>query len=446
MRPSNQSATESAESLYGNGHPGGAEELLELETRHQFAGIAKASWAKRRLLFRVAGVTLILSTLVAVLIPKRYEATAQVMPPQDNSTSKLMMLSAVAGGAAGLASSLLGIKSSSDVYVSMLKSKTTQEHLVDRFDLRKVYYVKTYEAACKKLKDKTDITIDPKSGVITLAVTDGDPKRSADMAEAYMDELGKLAATLDTSAAHRERVFLEGRLNEVRQTLETAQKSFSNFASTNTTIDLKEQGAAMVMAAAQLQGEKIAAESQLRGLEQIYGDQNVRVRSARARIAELQSQLSKMAGSDDEISDSSHSLYPPIRQLPKLGVPYMDLLREVKTQEAVYEVLVKQYELAKVEEAKEVPSVRVLYHPRVPEKKSFPPRTLIILGSTLLSLILGVVFIAGSERWKRQEETDPLKMLAGEVRTDLQRIRRQGIRRTIARAIGLRDGAPRSGI
>ncbi len=438
MRPSNQSATESPESLYGNGHPRGAEELLELETRHQFAGIAKASWAKRRALFRVAGVTLVISAVVAFLIPKSYDATAQIMPPQDSSNSKYMLLSAVMGGTAGLASSLLGMKSSSDVYVAMLKSKTTQEQLVDRFDLRKVYWVKTYDAACKKLKDKTDVTVDPKSGVITLEVTDHDPKRSAAMAEAYMDELGKLAATLDTSAAHRERVFLEGRLAEVRQALDTAQKAFSNFASKNTTIDLKEQGAALVMAAAQLQGEEIAAESQLRGLEQIYGDQNVRVRSARARVAELQSQLNKMAGSDADISDSSRSLYPPIRQLPKLGVPYMDLFREVKTQEAVYEVLVKQYELAKVEEAKEVPSIRVLYHPRVPEKKSFPPRALIIIGSTLMSLVLGVVVIAGSERWKRQEETDPLKLLAGEVGTDLQRMRHQGIKGTLARAMGLR--------
>lgn len=439
MRTSNQTVTEPVENLRGNGHPVRAEEeILELETRQHFAGIARTFWENRRFLFRVAGVTLAISTLLVCLIPNHYEATAQVMPPQDSSSSKYMLLSAVMGGTAGLASSLLGMKSSSDVYIAMLKSKTTQERLVDRFDLRKVYWVKTYQAACKKLGSNTDISEDPKSGVITLDVTDNDPKRAAAMAEAYVDELGALAATLDTSAAHRERVFLEERLKGVKQDLDSAQKAFSKFASTNTTIDLKEQGVAMVTEAAQLQGEVIAAESQLRGLEQIYGDQNVRVRAARAKIAELQSQLKAIAGTDADIADNSRALYPPIRQLPKLGVPYLDLVREVKTQEAVYEVLVKQFELARIEEAKEVPSIRVLYHPRVPEKKSFPPRIVMILGFTLLSLVLGVAWVEGRQRWRRQDETNPLKILAGEVRADVQRMRERGIKKTIAEGIGLR--------
>jgi uncharacterized protein involved in exopolysaccharide biosynthesis len=438
VRSSNDAATESAETARGNGQLGRAEEILELETRGHFVGIARVFWENRRFLFRVAGVTLVISSLVVLLIPNRYEATAQIMPPQDSSNSKYMLLSAVMGGTAGLASSLLGMKSSSSVYVAMLKSKTIQEHLVNQFDLRKVYWVKTYQAACKKLGNNTDVTEDTKSGVITLEVTDHDPKRAAAMAEAYVEELGTLAATLDTSAAHRERVFLEGRIKEVKQALESAQEAFSRFASRNTAIDLKEQGSAMVTAAAELQGQLIAAQSQLRGLEEIYGDQNVRVRAARAKINELQSQLTKMAGTDADVSDSSRSLYPPIRQLPKLGVPYMDLYREVRTQEAVYEVLVKQYEIAKTEEAKEVPNVRVLYHPRVPEKKSFPPRILMIVGFTLTSLVLGVVWVVGCERWRQQDEADPLKMLAGEMRADVQRMRQQGIKTTIVRSIGLR--------
>jgi uncharacterized protein involved in exopolysaccharide biosynthesis len=439
VRSSNQVIREPAESVRGNGQPAQTEEeILELETRQQFVGIARVLWENRRFLFRVAVVTLLVSSIVVFLIPNRYEATAQVMPPQDSSSSKYMLLSAVMGGTAGLASSLLGMKSSSAVYVEMLKSKTTQEQLVNRFDLRKVYWVKTYQAACKKLGNNTDINEDSKSGVITVAVTDRDPKRAAAMAEAYVDELGTLAATLDTSAAHRERVFLEGRLKEVKQDLESAQKAFSRFASTNTTIDLKEQGIAMVTAAAQLQGELIAAQSQLRGLEQIYGDENVRVRAAKAKINELQSQLKTMAGSDADLSGDSRSLYPQIRQLPKLGVSYLDLVREVKTQEAVYEVLVKQYELAKIEEAKEVPSIRILYHPRVPEKKSFPPRTAMILGFTLLSLVLGGFWVEGRQRWVQQDATNPAKMLAGEVLNDVQRMREQGIRKTLARGIGLR--------
>jgi len=439
VQSTNHAETESVESRYVNGSDNGTEEMLELETRQQIAGVAKAIWSNRRFLFRVTGITLVLSVIVVFLIPKRYEATAQVMPPQDSSNSRYMLLSTMLGGTAGLASSLLGMKSSSALYVEMLHSKATQEHLVDQFDLRKVYKVKTYEAACKTLKNNSDISDDSKSGVITLSVEDRDPNRAAALANAYVNELGALATQLDTSAAHRERVFLENRLQKVKQDLETAQKAFSNFASTNTTIDLKEQGKAMVTSVASLQGELISAQSQLQGLEQIYGDGNVRVRSAKARISELQSQLKKLTGTDAELSaaSSAQDLYPPIRQLPRLGVPYMDLYREVRTQEAVYEVLVKQYEMAKVEEAKEVPSIRVLYHPRVPEKKSFPPRVLMIVGFTLLSLVGGIVWVVGSERWKRQQESDPLKLLAGEIRTDLRKMRQQGFKKTLRRGIGL---------
>src|SRR5262249_20425746 len=147
---------------------------------------------------------------------------------------------------------------------------------------------------------------------ISITVSDHDPKRAAALAQSYVEELNQLVAELSTSAAHRERVFLEGRLKAVKQDLDDASKEFSQFASKNTTIDIKEQGRAMVEAAARLNGEMIAAESQLKGLEQIYTPSNVRVRAVQARISELQRQLDKLGkgvGKSD-LSASSESLYP----------------------------------------------------------------------------------------------------------------------------------------
>jgi len=178
-------------------------------------------------------------------------------------------------------------------------------------------------------------------------------------------------AQLTTSSAHRERVFLEQRLTGVRQDLETAEKEFSQFASKNATLDITEQGKAIVLAAATLEGQLIAAQSELEGLRQIYTNSNVRVRSVEARISELRKQLQKIGGKTGEApsgdrESTSDLPYPSLRQLPVLGVPFADKFRQLKVEEVVFETLTKQFEIAKVQEAKEIPTVKVLDRPEVP--------------------------------------------------------------------------------
>jgi capsule polysaccharide export protein KpsE/RkpR len=241
-----------------------------------------------------------------------------------------------------------------------------------------------------------------------------------------VEELNQLTAELSTSGAHRERVFLEGRLAAVKKDLDDASVKFSQFASKNATIDIKDQGRAMVEAASRLEGEKIAAESELRGLEQIYTPNNVRVRALQARIAELQVEIEKMGGkpgrgqgpvplSSGQAADSSQTLYPSIRELPLLGVTWADLYRNSKIQETVFEVLTQQYELAKVDEAKETPSVKVLDAPIVPERKSFPPRGLITLFVGCSFLAVAVIALFFQSQWNETDANDPGKQFAQEV-------------------------------
>src|SRR6266446_5519568 len=233
------------------------------------------------------------------------------------------------------------------------------------------------------------------------------------MGEAYIAELNRLVAELSTSSARRERIFLEERLKTVSQDLEAAEKEFSQFSSKNTAIDIKEQGKAMVEAAATLQGQYIAAESEYEGLKQIYMDNNVRVRSVKARINELKRQLEKLGGKGESatsISDQpGDSLYPSIRRLPLLGVTFADLYRRTKIQEAVLETLTKEYELAKVQEVKEIPTVKVLDVAAVPDKKSFPPRLLVVFLGTVIALAMGAVWVFGNEAWQKTEASDPRK-------------------------------------
>jgi uncharacterized protein involved in exopolysaccharide biosynthesis len=291
------------------------------------------------------------------------------------------------------------------------------DQLVDRFDLKKVYSEKLEFEARKKLADRTTIAEDHKSGILTISVWDRDPNRAAALAAAYVEELNQLVTDLSTSSAHRERVFLEGRLTAVKKDLDDASVKFSQFSSKNATLDIKEQGRAMVEAASRLQGEKIAAESELKGIEEIYTPNNVRVRAIQARIAELQTQLEKLGGKpgDADKPAPADQLYPSIRELPVLGVTWADLYQRTKIQETVYEILTQQYELAKVQEAKETPSVKILDVAQPPEKKSFPPRTGITILISVLFLAGGIAFVFGRIQWDQVAPDDPGKIFVQEV-------------------------------
>jgi uncharacterized protein involved in exopolysaccharide biosynthesis len=205
----------------------------------------------------------------------------------------------------------------------------------------------------------------------------------------------------------------------VKADLEDAEKQFSAFASQNTALDIKEQTRAMVESAAVLQGQVMAAQSELQSLEQIYTPNNVRVRALRARTDELKRQLIQLGGSDSslvpEATSSSSELYPSIRKLPLLGVQWADLYRRMKVQETVFDLLTQQYEMARIQEAKEIPTVNVIDPANVPEKKSYPPRLLIIVVLTTLSLAITSIFIVGSARWQEKDPRDPNKRFANRV-------------------------------
>jgi uncharacterized protein involved in exopolysaccharide biosynthesis len=395
-------------------------EITSTLRAEQVLGKLRLLWRERQFVYRVTAIGMVLATVMAFLIPKQYESSTRLMPPDNQSSTTMALLAAmtskVGAGLGSAAGSLLGLKSSGEVFVGILQSRTVQDQLVNRFDLRKIYRVKLGEEARKRLAGNTIISEDRKSGIITITVTDRDPRRAAAIGAAYVDELNRLVVELSTSGAHRERVFLEDRLKTVQKDLQDAEKDFSQFASKNMAIDIKEQGKAMVEAAAVLQGQLIAAQSEEEGLRQIYTDNNVRVRSLRARIAELQQQLEKVGGkgegSTPEAMPTSDSLYPSIKKLPLLGVTYADMYRRTKIQEVIYETLTQQFELAKVEEVREIPSVREIDHADLPEKKSFPPRTLIVIFGALFSLAFAGAWILANAHWQEMSPMHPGKVIA----------------------------------
>jgi len=399
---------------------------------------ANALWERRHLLAGTAIISLALGLTIAFLTPKQYQSSARIMPP-GNSMGGAAMLAALAGRAGGnlgtlgmLAGGLLGGGGNTALFIDLLRSGTVSGHLIDRFDLQHVYHKRYRIDTAKYLAHHTVIADDKKSGVITLTFTDTDPVRARDIAQGYLDELNKLVNETNTSSAHQERLFIEKRLKGAQADLEKAQQRMGEFSSTHATIDIKEQTRAMVDAAARLQSQLIVEQSGLDSLRQIYGDGNVRVRSAQARIAVLQSEILKMSGSskalpsDDatsagtSISSGSDELYPPLRQLPRLAVPYADLYREVRVQETVYELLTQQLEMARIQEAKDTPVVSVIDAPGIPEKKSYPPRALMAIIIMFIALFATALLLLVQLRWRAVREDDPRKALLNKIAITLR--------------------------
>lgn len=371
--------------------------------RGQISAVIELLRRNRCCLIRAAAVGFLVSAVVAFSIPPRYESVVRLMPPDQASggmgSAMMSMLTAKAGDSLGaLAGDALNLKNSGALVIGILTSDTVQDDIINRFDLRTSYWEKRYDHTRKILSKRTDVSEDRKSGIITIHVSDSSPLRARAIAQAYVDEVNAKVSQLTTSSAHRERVFLEQRLAEVKEQLDAASLALSSFSSKNKTLDPETQGRAMFQAMATLQGQLIAAGAELKGAEQVYGPENSRVLAASAKVAELRSKLQQLttegAGSTEL---QAGQLYPSIQQLPVIGNTYIDLYRKAKIDEVIYEALTKQYELAKVEEAKEIPTIKLLDAPELPEGKSWPPRMLIIVLGTLSSAALGITIIAAEE-------------------------------------------------
>ncbi|GAC1664008.1 MAG: hypothetical protein NVS9B4_19200 [Candidatus Acidiferrum sp.] len=380
----------------------------------------KTLWAKRRFLRKALTIGIVAGLLVAFSITPVYRSTAQLMPPdQQSGGGSAMALAAKASSMGSVAGDLMGVRGPGALFTGILESATVRDRIAERFDLRKSYQVRLPEDARRELARNTSISEDRKSGIISIVVTDRDPKRAAAITQAYIGELNQLVAELSTSAAHRERVFLEERLVAVKRDLDQAATDFSQFASINKTIDIKDEARALVEGASAVQGQLLAAESELMGLKQIYAPGNVRVRSIEARIAELRRQLQKIGGGANTESmvaaKSSDSFYPSFRKLPLLGVAYADLYRHSRIQETVFETLTEQYELAKVQEVKETPSVKILDAANIPGRKAYPPRMLVTICCAFLVVTGAAVKVLADSRWSEIDANSPGKLFAREV-------------------------------
>jgi len=338
----------------------------------------------------------VLATIVSFLLPNRFTATTIILPPQQNSSSAIALLGQLgsANPLASLAGSGLGLKNPNDLQVAMLKSRTVEDAMIDRFNLMTRYRELRKSDARKAFEKVTDIENGLKDGLIRISVTDKDPSRAAEMANAYVDEYKKLSATIAVTEASQRRLFFEQQLVQAKENLADAEEALKRTQQKTGLIQLDGQARAVIESVAQLRGQMAAKEVQIRAMHEFAAEGNPDLRLAEQELAGLRSELARMGSGS---GSSSGDFLMPKGSVPQAGLDYVRKLRDMKYSETIFELLAKQFEIAKIDEARQGSVVQLVHKAVVPDKKSFPNRVLIVVCSTIAGLVLAMFWVLFSE-------------------------------------------------
>ena len=353
---------------------------------------------RRKFILRFTLGVALAAVIIVLLIPNRYTAETVVMPPGQNSSMSSALLSQMGGGAlASLAGGSLGIKNSGDMYVSLFRGRAIEESLIQRFGLMQRYRVKRLSDARKKFETYSTVVLGAKDGLIRISVTDKDPKLAADIANAYVDEFRKLSANLAISEASQRRVFFQQQLLEANENLATAEEAMKQTEQSTGILQIDSQARSLIESAAILRGQIAAQEVELKGMSSYATEKNPQVATAEQRLIALKAQLAKLSGTD---ANPGSDIMVPKGNIPEAKIEYIRKLRDVKYYETIMELIAKQFEMAKLDEAREGAIIQVSDLAVPPDKKSWPPRTLLILASGILGFILSMSWIILCDYWQ----------------------------------------------
>ena len=339
-----------------------------------------------RFIIKLTASVAVLAVAISLIMPNIYTAKTVILPPQQGASTASMLLGSL-GGLAGLAGGAAGIKSPNDLHIGMLKSRTVADKMIARFKLQQKYEAKTLEATRKALAGATVIA-SGKDGFITIEYSDEDPKFAASVANAYVEELDKLNNTLAVTEASRKRLFFETQLKMTRDNLAAAEVGFKQTQERTGLIQPEAQGQAIIMAASNLRAQVTAAEVKLQSMGSFATPQNPDYQKLQQNLTSLRAQLVKAERNGVQ---GRGDIMVPTGKLPETGLEYIRKMRDLKYQETLFELLSKQFEIAKIDEAKEAALIQVVDKALVPEQKSKPKRSLIVILATLMAFFLSVL-------------------------------------------------------
>jgi tyrosine-protein kinase Etk/Wzc len=336
----------------------------------------------KKLILGLPMVVAVLAAGFSLLIPNIYTATTRILPPQSQSSASALLAQQL-GGLAGLAGAA-GIKNPSDLYVGMLRSRTVADNLIQRFDLNKVYEQRLQSNTRSQLESNTVIT-PGKDGIISIHVDDKDPKQAAEIANAYVEELFKLTKVLAVTEASQRRLFFERQLAEAKDSLVASEATARQALETGGLVQVEGQGRALAEITARLRGQITVKEVQIGAMRTFASDRNPDLRLAQQELESLKRELAKFEGTSERP--------PEGRKAGKSeGLNSVGLLRNVKYHETIYELLAKQFELSKIDEARDSAVVQVMDRALEPDRKSKPKRLQIVILVALVTGVLVVIF------------------------------------------------------
>jgi uncharacterized protein involved in exopolysaccharide biosynthesis len=350
----------------------------------------------RWLIFKITACTIGVAIILSLLLPTKYTAMTSILPPQQGASSGsalMAQLSSGLGSVASLAGGSLGLKNPNDLQVAMLKSRTVEDAMVDRFHLVDFFKLKHQSDARKSFEKIVDIDSGAKDGLIRISVTDRDPKRASEMANAYVEEFKRLSATLAVTEASQRRLFFEQQLTQAKDNLATAEEDLKKTEQKTGLVQLDAQTRATIELLADLRGQIAAKEVQISAMRSFATGENPDLQIAEQQLAGLRAQEQRMGAA----SEGATNALIPKGNMQEAGIEYIRKLRDVKYFETIFDLLARQYEVAKVDEARQGAVVQIVDRAVVPDRKSSPQRTLIVLGSVLLGLFLGVVWAFSRE-------------------------------------------------
>jgi tyrosine-protein kinase Etk/Wzc len=343
---------------------------------------------RKRLILGITGAATLIGVAISLLLPVRYTATTRIMPPQQaQSAAALMMnqLAATSGASplAAMAGAGLGLKSPNDIYVGMLNSRPVADAIIQKFNLTADYHSRDMTAARKKLANCTTVTAE-KSGFILVSVSDRNKKRVADMANAYVEELRALTRRLAVTEASRRRLFYEEELKDAKESLVAAETAFQQVQQNKGLVALDAQAKAMIESLTELRARAAAKQVELQALRSYATDRNPEVEIAQRELTSIQDEITRMEA-------RSHTSNLPdlgLEDVPGAGLEYLRAEHEVKYRQALFDLLIRQYDAARLDESKEPTIIQVMEPAIEPDRKSSPKRTQIVLLLTAAGFLI----------------------------------------------------------
>jgi len=353
-------------------------------------------------------VTTIFSVIISLMLPKWYRANVTLMPPKNNMSGGLSSITSLVGSLPTAGLELFRGSKSSMRFLAILNSRTVMDQIIKKYNLQEVYKKKNIEDARKALYDKLTTQLD-NEGTITISILDRSPKRAADIANAFVFYLDSLDRVLNFNEAHINRKFIEKRLKQNMDDLKQAEETFKNFQQKFGTVEIKEQTKAEIEMFADLQAQIVATEIELSVKQLSFEKTHPDIRFLKNKLKVLYKKRQELSGDIENPKSDSSDIFIPIKRIPDLAMQYGRLFREVEIQNKIFTMLTQQYEMAKIDEARDVPSVQVLDKAIPPIRKAKPKRAIIVLITTFSITLIFVLVVIVIERIKMLKEVDPAK-------------------------------------